>query len=194
MEEPKKLRSNHGMKVLVLSDIHYPFTDMDQIRGVIKKEKPDKVVLLGDIIEKKGSDKQFFMEIKRLIGDNYYFLKGDEDKTDYGLESLTLNIGKKRFFFTHGNKLQGMNDKKTEFFVKILKYFHPELPLLLFAVSARIRKPFFREEIVLGHAHALARFKRLGVTCAGTLTEMKSLYNDKGYLIITESEIKLKTR
>ena len=148
------------MKVLVLSDIHYPFTDRTLLKKVISGEKPDKIVLLGDIIEKKGSDKRFFWEIEKLVGDNYYFLRGDEDKTDYGLSSLILRLGKKEFLFMHGNKLQLMDDKRTGFLVKIIKKLDKRLPLFLFAAAARIRNSFFGGEVVLGHAHALFRFRR----------------------------------
>lgn len=178
------------MKILVLSDIHYPYTNKNRIRDIIKKEEPDVTVLLGDIIEKQGYDKDFFRFISRITRKNYYFLKGDEDKVNYGLPNLLLQDGKRKYFFYHGNKLQGMSDEKTGFFVKKMKNLNPKLPLFLFAFAARIRKPFFKGEIVLGHAHAMFRFNILRVSGAGTMTYLKNIYNDKGYLVIERGKIR----
>lgn len=179
------------MKVLVLSDIHYPSADEKLLKRIIKTEKPDKLVLLGDIINEKGSDKRFFRMIEALIGDNYYFVRGDEDKVSYGLANLTLEINDEKFFFAHGHKLQLINDKPVAYMAGKIKLLNVNLPVFLFAAVARTRRLFAGGEIILGHTHALRRFPRLKVTCAGTLTTLKNIYNDHGYVVIDKNGVRL---
>jgi Calcineurin-like phosphoesterase. len=74
---------------LVLSDVHYPFGVSTISYEIIKKENPDRVVLLGDLVVGKGEQviermKSFFenypFSLKKsvvLIGDNEY--KGDKE-------------------------------------------------------------------------------------------------------------------
>ncbi len=177
------------MRVLVLSDIHYPHTDTRVLISIVKKEKPDKLILLGDIINDKGYDKKLFKLVERLVGDNYYFVKGDEDKVNYGLSKLTMEINGVRFLFAHGHKLQMVGDEPVEYIAEKIKSINKNAPLLMYAIVARLRNIFFKGEIVLGHVHALRRFKRLRVTCAGTLTDLNNIYNEKGYVVIDTTGI-----
>ena len=179
------------MKVLVLSDIHYPHTDESGLIKIIKTEKPDKVVLLGDIINNRGYDKRFFRLIEKLVGDDYYFVRGDEDRVNYGLSKLIIEINGKRFLFAHGHRLQIVSDEPVEYVADKIKRINKNAPLLLYALVARLRNAFFNGEIVLGHVHALRRFERLRVTCAGTLTSLENIYNDHGYVVIDNDGVRL---
>ena len=172
------------MKVLVLSDIHYPHTDELLLTKIIKTERPNKVVLLGDIINDSGYDKRFFRLIENLVGDDYYFIRGDEDKVNYGLTKLIMKINGKRFLFAHGHQLQIVSDEPVEYIADKIKSINKNAPLFMYAIVARLRNLFFDGEIVLGHVHALRRFRRLRVTCAGTLTSLENIYNDHGYIVI----------
>ncbi|MEM3476837.1 MAG: metallophosphoesterase, partial [Candidatus Micrarchaeaceae archaeon] len=106
------------MKTLVLSDIHYPKGSMRQIRRIINAEKPDYVVLLGDIVEGKdilALHKRFVKGFKRifplsrtvyLLGDNDH--EAEQDISDF---VHTLKVMNKSLFsfqignmkFMHGN-------------------------------------------------------------------------------------------
>lgn len=46
-------------KMLVLSDIHYPYCDTNVINSILERKKPSLTVLLGDIIV-SGDKGNFF--------------------------------------------------------------------------------------------------------------------------------------
>ena len=47
------------MKVLVLSDIHYPYTDTKLIKRVIEFSNPDRIIVTGDVVVNKDRYEDF---------------------------------------------------------------------------------------------------------------------------------------
>ena len=45
-------------KIVVVSNLHYPTPDSQRLWDIIESEKPDKLILLGDVIDNTGSGKK----------------------------------------------------------------------------------------------------------------------------------------
>lgn len=181
------------MKLLVLSDLHYPATDMELVSRIIRNEEPlDKIIFLGDsVIEDRFVPE--FLDIVKSVSTpvkDIVFIRGDDDsKLLPCVRSLQIKIGKDKYFFAHGNQFNIGSDKSTSDFALIPLKINRKLPLLGFALFARARtiRGHRGEHIVLGHTHGQAYFRRLKVACVGCLTSEKNLYNDLGYIVIDSS-------
>ena len=181
--EPGKLR------VLALSDIHYPLTDEASLCRIIDEEKADKVVFLGDCV-KEDQDVPGFLDIVQGTrgSRDVVFIRGDEDSESLpSVNSFELYLGRNRFVFMHGNQFDVGTEGLTAKLASLLHKINGGLPALAYATVARtrtgaIRKP--TEHLLLGHCHALVYFPRLRVACTGCLTSAKNIYNDLGYVVI----------
>ena len=123
------------MKYLVISDIHGSGYYANKINEIYEKEKPDKIILLGDLYyhgpRNRLTDGYNPMEVAKILNrykDIILCTRGncdaevDEMISEFKFEeSLQLNIEGKRFFFTHGHKYNMDNIPKN---VDILVYGH----------------------------------------------------------------------
>jgi len=197
------------MKLLVLSDVHYP-NSKDTAFSIIKKENPDNLLLLGDTIDNSKSDKTivdlyelFFNNLKTIIpinlvyaivGDNDYSLLNREKILGF-LNNLDLANSNKIFIkkgnmtFFHGNLETSL--KQESFGKQILKKSKP-LKLDIFAIfvlSFLIRMKFRISPfnyLFFGHLHYLGKITKKTFVC-GTLSEHKIIYGKQksyGYVII----------
>ncbi len=106
------------MKYLVVSDIHGSGYYAEKIEEIVKKENPDKIILLGDLYyhgpRNRLTDGYNPMEVSKILNkykDIILCTRGncdaevDEMISEFKFEdSIQLTIGEKRFFFTHGHK------------------------------------------------------------------------------------------
>lgn len=106
------------MKYLVVSDIHGSGYYAEKIEEIVKKENPDKIILLGDLYyhgpRNRLTDGYNPMEVSKILNkykDIILCARGncdaevDEMISEFKFEdSIQLTIGEKRFFFTHGHK------------------------------------------------------------------------------------------
>lgn len=106
------------MKYLVISDIHGSGYYAEKIEEIVKKENPDKIILLGDLYyhgpRNRLTDGYNPMEVSKILNkykDIILCTRGncdaevDEMISEFKFEdSIQLTIGEKRFFFTHGHK------------------------------------------------------------------------------------------
>ena len=106
------------MKYLVISDIHGSGYYAEKIEEIVKKENPDKIILLGDLYyhgpRNRLTDGYNPMEVSKILNkykDIILCARGncdaevDEMISEFKFEdSIQLTIGEKRFFFTHGHK------------------------------------------------------------------------------------------
>lgn len=180
------------MKFLVLSDVHYPFTDKKLLVEIMRKEKPDKLILLGDIIEEKNAADEFFGLIPPALRKETYFVRGDDDKVRGEYSVLRLKNGGRKFVFMHGHQLNVKSDDVTKLIARFFKLFGNDLPMLAFAKLARRKLHLTDEYVVLGHSHGLKRFDSIRAVCAGTLSNLYGVYNDRGYVVIDDGKITLK--
>jgi len=180
------------LKVLVLSDIHYPYTLPDQIAEIVKIENADTTIFLGDSTA-EGKSGEFVQFIRSLAVRNPVFIIGDNEM-EAGLtallpyvESTEIKIGDRKFKFIHGHQFNVRSDEFTSIIASIMKRVNRLFPVLLYALRARIQS---RNAgcLILGHCHALAYFPKIKVACAGCLTISEKLYNDRGYITIQEIE------
>ena len=106
-----------AMKVLIASDIHGSFYYAKELAAAIKKEKPDKIVLLGDLyyhgvrnpLPKDYAPKKV-ANLLNTFKSKLEVVKGncdsevDEMVSEFPFySSITMNFAGKRIFFTHGH-------------------------------------------------------------------------------------------
>ncbi len=197
------------MKLLILSDVHYPNSNNTAF-SIIKKENPDNLILLGDTIDNSKSDKTivelyelFFNDLKTIIPINLvYAIVGDNDYSLLNREKIlgflnNLNLANSNKFFIkkgnmtffHGNIETSL--KQESFGKQILQKSKP-IKLDIFAISIlslliRIKfkiSPF--NYLFFGHLHYLGQITKKTFVC-GTLSENKIIYEKQksyGYIII----------
>ncbi len=175
------------MKILVLSDIHYPFTDRNRLATIISEERPDKTIFLGDNVSDETYAEEFLRFISEIGCRDCVLIRGDNDISLPYEKELELNIDGRSFKFVHGYQFNIGDDRTTARIVSALKKVHERLPVLAYAVFSKA-KSRANGYLILGHSHALAFFPRLKVACAGCLTTEKNIYNDKGYIVISSGE------
>ncbi|MCL4383497.1 MAG: metallophosphoesterase family protein [Candidatus Marsarchaeota archaeon] len=197
------------MKLLILSDVHYPNSKNDAF-DIIKKENPDNLMLLGDTIDNSKSNKTivelyeiFFDKVKKLIpinsvyaivGDNDYSFS-DEKKTLIFLNKLNLAnknkflIKKGNMVFFHGNLETSLRQESIgKSILKTSKSFKLDILAILF-LSLLIRTKFkisFSKYLFFGHLHYLGKINNKTYVC-GTLSRDKIIYEKErsyGYIII----------
>ncbi len=174
-------------RILVLSDIHYPHADGREILNIINGERPDKLILLGDIATDVDSANEFFQIVKNSGCRDYATISGDEDVITSSARSLKMSLNGRRFIFIHGHQFNVLSEKITGIIASILKKINPTLPVLAFAMVSRIRSRNRASYLILGHSHALGYFPRLRVVCSGCLTNEKNIFNDTGYVVVVSA-------
>jgi putative phosphoesterase len=172
------------MKILVLSDIHYPMVDENKLASIIRDEQADKIVFLGDNIDEEKYSKSFIQLIMELGCRDYTLIKGDNEESLPYEKSLKLEIDGRSFKFVHGYQFNIRNDRTTGKIASALKKIHERVPVLAYAFFSKARSRT-TGYLVLGHSHALEFFPRLKVACAGCLTTETNVYNDRGYIVIS---------
>jgi uncharacterized protein len=171
-------------KVLVLSDIHYPNTHKEVILKILEQESPDRLILLGDCVLEEAYTGEFQNFLKTIPCQDYILISGDEGSSLPGVKYYELVVNGRKFVFTHGHQFNLISEVTTKNIVRFFKAISPGLPVLGYALAARLRSRNRNAYIVLGHSHALKFFPRLRVVCAGCLTEKDNLYFDRGYVAI----------
>ncbi len=126
------------MKYLVFSDIHGSEFYAKKIEELIKKENPNKVILLGDLYY-HGPRNSLTLEynpmgvcnILNSIKDKIICVRGncdaevDEMISQFEfLSDVELVIGNKKFFFTHGHKFNIDKVPNVDFDILVYGHFH----------------------------------------------------------------------
>src|ERR1700722_18313832 len=91
-----------NMKILVMSDTHYPITDTKQFLSIISQERPDKIIFLGDNVQNISYTEEFIQLVQTSICKDYVFIVGDDDISMKGEKSLALNLKGRKLIFIHG--------------------------------------------------------------------------------------------
>lgn len=106
------------MKYLVISDIHGSSFYAEKIEEIYNKEKPDKIILLGDLYyhgpRNQLTEEYNPMAVSKILNkykDIIICTKGncdaevDEMISEFKFEEfIELEINSKKFFFSHGHK------------------------------------------------------------------------------------------
>ena len=165
------------MKYLVVSDIHGSSYYANKINEIYKKENSDKIILLGDLYyhgPRNPLTKEYNpMEVSKIFNslkDKILCIKGncdaevDEMISEFEFkESITIDINRLKFFFTHGHKYNIDNIPEN---IDVLVY---------------------------GHFHTGFIKEKDGVICVNSGSISLPKDNTKNsYLIINDNEIILK--
>lgn len=106
------------MKFLIISDIHGSYYYAKKIPGIIEKEKPDKIILLGDLFHPSGTNMlpgEFnAMEVAKILNqyqEKILAVRGncdskmDEELCEFSINSsIWMEMNGLDIFFTHGNQ------------------------------------------------------------------------------------------
>lgn len=126
------------MKYLVFSDIHGSAFFAKRIEELVKKENPDKVILLGDLYyhgpRNPLPQEHNPMEVCKIFNtmkEKVFCIRGncdaevDEMISEFEfMPNIELEICNKKFFFTHGHKFNIDNEPSSDFDVLVYGHFH----------------------------------------------------------------------
>ncbi len=201
------------MKIMVISDLHYPLPYSRLYAKAIRKEKPDRVVLLGDVVAPSSFRnalplyKRFVKEYEKvfpvsrtvfLLGDNEgrienYLINKEVANFLAGLPKANKDLitySYKNLFFFHGNIEHSFAQERLG--RKLAKLLVPIHELLLPYLLGRIVRLKFHmrkgQILLLGHIHYLGKVDH-DVFC-GTFCKEKILYGVRkslGYAVISDT-------
>jgi len=123
------------MKILVISDIHGSKYYAKKISEIDKREKPDKIILLGDLYyhgPRNSLSKEYDpMEVSKVLNslkDKIQCVRGncdaevDEKISEFDFDDfINFNLNNINFFFTHGHRY---NENNIPYGVDVLVYGH----------------------------------------------------------------------
>ena len=126
------------MKILIASDVHGSAYYTQKLIDVYKKEKADKLILLGDLFNHgprnpfpKDYDPMKVAEILNSVKENLIVIKGNCDSevdsmiTEFDfLDNATIIVNNKSIFLTHGHVYNAQSMPKTKFDAVIYGHFH----------------------------------------------------------------------
>ena len=125
------------MKYLVVSDIHGSIIHANMLDSIIDIEKPDKIILLGDLFYHGPSDYSPLYDYMTTVNilnkykDIILCTKGncdnekDREVVEFKLQDyIILSINYKKFFFTHGHLYNMENEPDEDFDVMIYGHLH----------------------------------------------------------------------
>lgn len=127
------------MKIIVISDIHGSNFYMNKMKERIEKEKPDKIILLGDLyyhgprnpLTEEYNPKEVANTLNSLK-DKIIAVRGNCDAevdqmiSEFKIQEnyISLNLNGKKFIFTHGHKFNIDNLPNEDFDVLVYGHFH----------------------------------------------------------------------
>ena len=197
------------MKLLIISDAHYPDKSCSGIFEIIHRESPDNIVLLGDNVDAKIGNKKTidlykeFLEkyshhfpIKDtilLLGDNDY--GADKELEQYlhsmdfmnGISLFSFRLGNMLFF--HGNIEKYKSAEKMGSVIgNLVSKISPWLIPDMLALLTRIKYRFTKGYLFIGHIHILS-IKGNNIFCGtlsskNTLAGLEGKAEKKGYVTV----------
>ncbi len=206
------------MKLLILSDIHYPVGRLTKVREIIKKVRPDSIALLGDNIE-TGNDgpalplyKEFVRKMNSifptnrtilLLGDGDFRFQNDSESVLKYVDSLdTINSNhiicrKGNMLFFHGNIERS---KAAEHIGKGIVGASRTLgiqsivPAIVSAI-ARLSLRANGDYLFMGHLHLLKKIAKERTTFCGTLnTERRHFGSESlGYVVVKHDNFRIRS-
>ena len=126
------------MKLLIISDIHGSGYYARKLQEIIQRENPEKIILLGDLYyhgPRNPLPKEYApMEVAQILNslkENILAVRGNCDAevdqmiSEFPLkESIEMQIGKNKAFFTHGHQYNIEQLPKEDFDIMIYGHFH----------------------------------------------------------------------
>lgn len=126
------------MKFIVISDIHGSNYYMNKMKQRIDIEKPDKIILLGDLYyhgpRNPLTEEYNPQEVAKTLNhlkDNIIAVRGNCDAevdqmiSEFKIQdSAIIENNNKKFFFTHGHKYNIDNYPENDFDILVYGHFH----------------------------------------------------------------------
>ncbi len=126
------------MRVLVVSDIHGSSIYADKLKEIIKKEKPEKIIVLGDLYYHgprnpltDGYDPMKVTKLLNSLKDKLEVVRGncdaevDQMVSEFDIkEHILEKINGKNMFFSHGHKYNIDNLPPDDFDIMFYGHFH----------------------------------------------------------------------
>ncbi len=126
------------MKILICSDIHGSLFFTKKLQEIIKKEEPNKIIILGDLYyhgpRNPLTEEYNPMEVAKILNnlkENLIVIKGncdakvDEMISEFPMhEYYVMEINGKKIFFTHGHKWNKENQPEEKFDILVYGHFH----------------------------------------------------------------------
>lgn len=160
------------MKISVFADIHGSVSGMECVLEAVRRERPDKVVICGDLFGGFISLSSELVELVSRIDATTYLVRGNNDRDSdiallpYGMEDYAVMYHFNRtLFFTHGHVYN--------------KYRIP--PVL---------KP--NDVLVYGHTHCALLQKYNGLYIANVGSVSRPRDDEPSYLTLDEYGVMLK--
>lgn len=197
-----------ALKILILSDIHYPTGLSMACFDVIQREKPDIVVLLGDIVVGRGNQtiknmREFLDEYPYpveksviLVGDNEFIGNRGILELLNGLPKLNPDpfmhvLG--NMFFTHGNiegrgPLSRLLEETGGIVARALKPLIPRIVSSLARIENGLNPRMYA---FLGHIHFLGFVEPTQTVFCGTFSTKRMVYPPEeslGYVVVEPPE------
>ena len=111
------------MKIMFVSDVQGKSDNLEIILDIYYKEKPNKIIFLGDMYYGSYDDDMINYLLDRFI--DKYIIKGNCDsELDNFLEYYIFDEFGKRFFCTHGNKYNKSRYPEIDFDILVQGHTH----------------------------------------------------------------------
>ena len=126
------------MKILIISDIHGSSYYAERIKEIEEKEKPDQIILLGDLYyhgpRNELTQEYNPMKVAGVLNDFAYKLRTvrgncdaevDEMISDFKFEqNIEMQVNGKNVFFTHGHVYNKENIPNKEIEIMFYGHYH----------------------------------------------------------------------
>jgi len=168
------------MKILVLSDLHYPYCNINELLKIIEKEKPDKIIFLGDITN--NGDYEGLMNYLHKYRDRIEYICGDNEELFKIKCKKYLIIN--NILLYHGHSLNLLSERVTKIVAKVIGKISKRILKEIIAFRTKKRNYI----VIIGHSHLLGKSYFFNVYFAGTLTK-KAFFCERGYIVIKNEKI-----
>ncbi len=165
-------------RILVLSDVHYPNTDLRLLDAALQG-RYDEIVLLGDSVDIKGKLGEL-LSMLRPRADKVYLIRGDNEES-MGIDGLErLELGNLVLF--HGHQGNLVSEGFTKRLARLGRRINRRLVIELYAFRVRVPS----KVAVVGHAHILDYSRLFKVVLSGSMAvpSEERPFNEEGYVVI----------
>ena len=127
------------MKIMIISDIHGGYEDLEKVLDIFDKEKYDKLLILGDLYSFYNTIENDFIINKLNNIENKLIVRGNCDFDMNIPEILNITLNGLKMTLTHGHKYN--NDYLLNLDTYIIFIGHTHIPCILFKNNKYIVNP-----------------------------------------------------
>ncbi len=202
------------MRLLIISDVHYPVGSIAEVRQMIKKVKPDNLAFLGDNIDTRNGDdavvlyRKFVAQVSGIfpmsrtilmLGDGDYLFQDKRRKVlQYANSLKTMNRNhlvyrKGNMLFSHGNIERSRHLEKIGkgmVLLSVSRGAYGPVPFLVGILARTLLKARPSDYLFLGHLHFLGKSITSRTTFCGTLNRTAEFFGRRslGYVVVEHED------